>query len=230
MKETNPDGRLWIKLDGTDVKEALQHSVKNKWDGDVDLNDEKLETLRKEYERRLAHITSESDNITKETILSDINNDQCFLEKAMKMASADLKRKLAQKNASSETLKSLNWEVVECSTLLQQCINFIDKMKKTSNLSVLLKSLKCDFELYLKNLFKKKRTVATHILVIAVSDEQRRTKPYALPVQYVPYKSLKDQYVRDLITPLKEKLTDAGLQVVGEYLNQFNNIKSSSDI
>jgi hypothetical protein len=36
LTDTNPAGRYWIKLDGTDVKEALQHSVKDKWAGDVD--------------------------------------------------------------------------------------------------------------------------------------------------------------------------------------------------
>ena len=42
LTDTNPAGRYWIKLDGTDVKEALQHSVKDKWAGDVDVNDNKL--------------------------------------------------------------------------------------------------------------------------------------------------------------------------------------------
>ena len=35
LTDTNPAGRYWIKRDGTDVKEALQHSVKDKWEGDV---------------------------------------------------------------------------------------------------------------------------------------------------------------------------------------------------
>lgn len=103
LKETNPSGRFWIKLDGTGVKEALQHFAKDKWDGDVDVID----------------------------------------------------------------------------------------------------------------FYKKKRSAATHILVLAVSDER---KPYTIPVQYIPYKSLRDQYIRDITAPLKKTLTDAGLEVVGKYI------------
>jgi hypothetical protein len=54
LTDTNPAGRYWIKLDGTDVKEALQHSVKDKWAGDVDVNDNKLQQLREEYESRVS--------------------------------------------------------------------------------------------------------------------------------------------------------------------------------
>ena len=75
------------------------------------------------------------------------------------------------------------------------------------------------YQLYLKNFLKKKRTAATHVLVIAVSDERRSSKPYTLPVQYLPYKSLRDQYIRDITVPLNKTMTDAGLEVVGEYLN-----------
>ena len=50
LSKCNPKGRYWIKGDGTDVKPALQESVRRVWNGDVDLLDGKLETLRREYE------------------------------------------------------------------------------------------------------------------------------------------------------------------------------------
>ena len=52
LKAANPDGRYWLKLDGTYVKEYLQESVKKVWNGDVDLGDGKLQGLRSEYENR----------------------------------------------------------------------------------------------------------------------------------------------------------------------------------
>ena len=82
-----------------------------------------------------------------------------------------------------------------------------------------VKSVKAEYATYLKNLFKKKRTAATHILVIAIADEQRNRKPYALPVQYLPYKSLRDKDVRDLTEPIKASLTEAGLHVIGKVIN-----------
>ncbi|VDI34886.1 Hypothetical predicted protein [Mytilus galloprovincialis] len=58
VTESNPNGRFWLKLHGTDVKESLQHSVKDIWNRDVDLNDWQLEVLRTEYQSRLAWINS----------------------------------------------------------------------------------------------------------------------------------------------------------------------------
>ncbi|OWF38671.1 hypothetical protein KP79_PYT23083 [Mizuhopecten yessoensis] len=221
ITETNPNGRFWLKLDGTDVKESLQHSVKNIWNGDVDLNDGQLELLRDEYQSRLDWInsiqsTTEEDlKTSSETGLVNLELDEKFLQDAFKKATNDFRKKMNQKNANSETLKGLNWEVVECNTLLQQCLEFISKLKSDSDSRANIKSISQEYPIYLKNLFKKKRTAATHILVIAISDEQRNIKPYALPIQYLPYKSLRDQYVRDITEPIKIALTLTGINVVG---------------
>ena len=51
---------------------------------------------------------------------------------------------------------------------------------------------------------QKERMAATHILVIMVSSEQRRLKPYAIAVQYIPYKYLRDQHIRDLVQKLRD--------------------------
>ena len=53
LKAANPDGRFWLKLDDTDVKECLMESVKGVWNGDVDLGDGKLKELQSEYETRV---------------------------------------------------------------------------------------------------------------------------------------------------------------------------------
>jgi len=70
---------------------------------------------------------------------------------------------------------------------------------------------------FLRNLFKKKRICATHILVFMVADEQCNCKPYAIPIQYVPYKGIRDQEVRDLTKKIKIEMTKAHLKVVGMY-------------
>lgn len=41
-------------FDGTDVKAALQESLRRVWNGDVDLLDGKLEDIRREYEVRIS--------------------------------------------------------------------------------------------------------------------------------------------------------------------------------
>ena len=55
----------------------------------------------------------------------------------------------------------------------------------------LFKEFAEEYLVYLRNLFKKKRTAASHILVVMISEEQRRIKPYAVPVLYIPCQTLR---------------------------------------
>ena len=64
---------------------------------------------------------------------------------------------------------------------------------------------------------KKRQPGATHVLLFLVSDERRNRKPYALPVQYVPYKSIRDQFVRDLTDIIKTEMIGLGLKPVGKF-------------
>ena len=219
----NPSGRVWLKLDGTDVKESLQHSVKGEWNGDVNLNNGHLERLREDFDNRLAWIELIQSSIEFQNILeigiSCLEADTEFLRNSFTNATNELQKKITIKTTNSETLKGLNWDVVECNTLLQQSLEFSSKLKSVVNPKDYVKSVKAEYATYLKNLFKKKRTAATHILVIAIADEQRNRKPYALPVQYLPYKSLRDKDVRGLTEPIKASLTEAGLHVIGKVIN-----------
>ena len=54
LKEAHPEGRFWLKADACDIKSVLQQSVRGEWNGDCDLGDGKLQSLRKEYEERVA--------------------------------------------------------------------------------------------------------------------------------------------------------------------------------
>ena len=51
-----------------------------------------------------------------------------------------------------------------------------------------------------------------------VSSERTKIKPYAILVQYVPYKSLTDQQVRAFIKSLRATMTELGLTVVGKLI------------
>ena len=91
-------------------------------------------------------------------------------------------------------------------------------MRAGGNTPGQLKHMQADLKKLLKNLYKKKRVAASHILVIMVSSEQRHLKPYALPVQFIPYKSLRDQHIRDLVQKLKETMVQLGLVVAGQFV------------
>ena len=48
LKEKNPDGRYWLKLDGTDIKVALQESKQRVWNGDSELGGPSVASLKAE--------------------------------------------------------------------------------------------------------------------------------------------------------------------------------------
>ena len=105
---------------------------------------------------------------------------------------------------SSDKLKTLNWEVVEYTNLLQQALNF-DFCYRQAISTQVNNVLKPDLRTYLRNLYKKRRSpAATHVMVIMMSEEQRKAKPYALPVQYIPYKSIKNTEVRVFTSKIKK--------------------------
>lgn len=53
------------------------------------------------------------------------------------------------------------------------------------------------------------------MLVLMLSDERRSKKLYALPVRFISYKNLSDQYVRDFTREIKQHMTERGLALVG---------------
>ena len=125
-------------------------------------------------------------------------------------------------------------ETVELNTLLQQA----QAIKSHLNGLLLLlnptcpqvdhvlasgKNLGQDFKEFFRNLYvKKTQSAATHMLILMVSEERRNKKPYALPVQYVPYHSIRDHFIRDLSKNVKLEMTKLGMKAVGKY--KFFNI------
>lgn len=79
---------------------------------------------------------------------------------------------------------------------------------KISNLTKRLTS-------FVESLSKQQRTPATHIWVIMISPEDRRRKPYALPVQCIPYSSLTAVAARDIINSVIKIMKSKGMDVAG---------------
>ena len=237
MKDAYPTGRFWIKGDGCDVKPALQQSVKGLWNGDADLGDGKLQELRTDYEERIKDIknlVSPQDNV--ETVLieldkvaANLETDKKFLTDGVIKATKTYADKCKASNPSKKVLTELSWERVEYSELAQQCQS-LQSYVKTSKASVsehkqvlhVQKSMidkKSDWEQYLRNLFiKRRQPAATHVFIFLLSDEGRNKKPYCLPIQYVPYHSLKDQDVRELTKNIRQEMAKLGMLAIGLYI------------
>lgn len=120
----------------------------------------------------------------------------------------------------------LAWKVKELTELnengrqLHRDVNvLISKMGQDThiedNIPSQLKNVRQQLVSFIKGVTRHQRTPATHILVFMISSEERRRKPYALPVQCVPYKSLTDSKVRCLANEIVNEMKKRKMNVTG---------------
>ncbi|XP_072046198.1 uncharacterized protein [Amphiura filiformis] len=76
-------------------------------------------------------------------------------------------------------------------------------------------NLQLELRKYMKGIFTKRRTMATHLLIFMISDELRNRKPYAVPVRVMPVASVKDLTIRALQVELKTVMEELNMKVVG---------------
>ena len=174
-------------------------------------------------------VTRDSLELKIRSMVDALQEDQKFLSDGLKEADAAFQKKFSSPNASQALLKSLCWERVEYNTLLQQAQAFRTTLEsllphlqpgcpRVQDVARSLRELREDLLKYLRNLFVKKRQPpATHVLAILVSEERRNKKPYAIPVQFVPYSSIRDQYIRDLTANVKTEMVKMDLKPVGMF-------------
>ena len=62
-----------------------------------------------------------------------------------------------------------------------------------------------------------RRIPATHLLVFMISPESRDKKPYAIPVQCIPYSGMSENTIRDLANHLIAEMTSRGMKVAGMF-------------
>lgn len=70
---------------------------------------------------------------------------------------------------------------------------------------------------FVKGVTRCKRTAATHCLVVMIGTEERNKKPYALPVQCMPYKGLKDNEVRKICNQVIQEMYKRNMNVAGNH-------------
>ncbi len=63
-----PKARWWIKADGVDLLCSLEESVRGDWNGDIDLDDGKLQLLRSEYTARIEDVPMMSEPLTSKRV------------------------------------------------------------------------------------------------------------------------------------------------------------------
>ena len=142
--------------------------------------------------------------------------------------------KLQSSRQSEKELITLAWKVEELTEhnhngrKLHNDINLlINKIKQCRNLQVQdnipqqLMLNRQKLVSFIKGVTRHQRTPATHILVFMISTEDRRKKPYALPVQCVPYKGLSDLKVRDLANKVLREMVKRKMKVAGMHVTRL---------
>lgn len=77
--------------------------------------------------------------------------------------------------------------VVECG-IISGALEKAECDRVELNIPRKLTNLRPHATLFVKGVTRIRRTAATHLLVFTISHESRSQKPYALPIQCVPYK------------------------------------------
>ncbi|XP_048586226.1 uncharacterized protein LOC116617329, partial [Nematostella vectensis] len=214
--------------------------------GDIDLGEG--QALRNEYAHRKRQATPPAP-ANRETleqriteVVTSLDADVVFLAEGLKNADREYEKKFNSPTTSKEALKSLCWERIEFNTLLLQSQKLKCTMEgilahlnpdnpRVGYVITSLRNLRPDYLKYLRNLFTKKRQpAATHVLVILISEERRCIKPYALPVWYVPYKSIKNQFLRDLLNKVKSAMVELGMIPVGAVTDgEFSSLRTQGE-
>jgi len=137
-------------------------------------------------------------------------------------------------NAYSEKLQSyaqkekdlitLSWKVKELIELSENgrqlhrdTTSLINKVEEHAggNIPSHLCSFRHKLVSFIKGVTRHQRTPATHILVFMISTEDRRRKPYALPVQCIPYVRISDAKIRELANKIIAKMVKRKMNVAG---------------
>lgn len=147
----------------------------------------------------------------------------------MKVHNDEYSEKESAGKSTSRNLFELAWDVKELSELNSTGRSLLVEIEVLSNrmadplydrigdnLSRKVTSIRDKLTLYVKGITRYRRVAATHILVVMISTEDRKQKPYALPVQCMPYKGLKDMEVRKIINQIVQEMVNRGMRVAGE--------------
>lgn len=154
-----------------------------------------------------------------------------FTHVALENVSQEYSAKLDAGTSTTKILHSLAWSVDEIGRLIdlgrkvhvqvQILIEYLQQNKDFVRVNVprQIADLKNDLVGIIKGVYRYRRTAATHVLVIMISTEARSKKPYALPVQCIPYTSLKDNELRGILNVVIKQMVDLGMKVAGECTN-----------
>ena len=134
-----------------------------------------------------------------------------------------------QENRSSEKLLfEAGWKLEELNALLKDNQRLIVEVQTLRdvlsddttdlvgiNVALKVANIRGQLTDFTRRISRQKRTVATHIFVMMISCEQRSVKPYAIPIQCIPYFAINESTMRRLISNILSLMKDRGMKVAG---------------
>ena len=144
-------------------------------------------------------------------------------------ADANYHEKLQSNDKDSKSLFSLGWRVEELNLLVKRSQTYIADVSRLvdvvadmtvdlirSNVARQLSNLRDSLSSFIHDLSCHQHVMATHIFVLMISSEMRNTKPYAVPVQCLPYWSMKHHQLMNIVCTLIREMKQRGMKVAGK--------------
>lgn len=147
---------------------------------------------------------------------------------AIKDAQKIYTEKLSDKTCRSNVLFSAGWTIEELQKLIEDHQNVTvninalvgllednESVPPGINQSQSLANIREQLTTFVRSLYRHKRRPASNVYVMMISSEQRHVKPYALPIQLIPYKSVNENTMRALVGEIVKVMRSLGMKVVG---------------
>ena len=149
---------------------------------------------------------------------------------ALEKTNTEYNTKLAKGKAQEKILRQLAWKVDELQRLNESGRKIVTESSVTMellqdsdidlvevNMARKITALQLSLTEFVRGLSKHQRTAATHVWAILISPEERNAKPYALPVQCIPYVGLTDNKARELVNKVIQGMVNRGMHVAGMF-------------
>lgn len=136
-------------------------------------------------------------------------------------------QKLETERHQQKVMITLSWKVKELNDLAENVRQVYTEIKalasrmqvregsREENIPRILQTIRQKAISFVKGVVRHQRTAATHVLVFMISNEERNKKPYALPIQCLPYKGLSDSKVRELANHIITEMVQRKMKVAG---------------
>ena len=186
------------------------------------------------------HITKHNQHITKhhQSTLNTTNHLIIFitpsclppyvLHAELQKDNTEYKEKLEAGHASDQTMFSLSWDIEKLNRLNNEGRSLRTEISaaidvcnpdttEQHNLPRKLTSVRKRLSEFIRKVTRFRRKPATNIFVLMISSALRNQKPYALPVQCIPYAGIKEVDIRQLVSALVREMVSHGMNVAGKH-------------